>query len=90
MPRSNLLSPEIGDVEPFFKGGRDLCGFARGEWEPMPQPMIVDSGAAETVMPAHWLIGHKIHENESSKNKEYYTTANGGRVYNEGERHRLV
>ena len=51
-------------MKPFFKGGVDLCGFARGDWEPMPQPMIVDSGAAETVMPAHWLIGHKIHETE--------------------------
>ena len=90
VPASNILSREIGDVKPFFKGGGDLCGFARGDWEPMPQPMIVDSGAAETVMPAHWLIGHKIYETESSKNKEYYTTANNGRVSNEGERHLLV
>ena len=51
---------------------------------------MIDSGAAETVMPATWLINHRVVETESSKNKEYYTTANGGKVYNEGERHLLV
>ena len=30
--------------------------------EPLPQPLVIDSGAAETVMPSNWFPGHKLEE----------------------------
>ena len=56
----------------------------------MPQPLIIDSGAAETVMPVSWFEGHKVSETEASRNKEYYTTANSAKIYNQGERNLII
>ena len=35
-----------------------LCEMS-SEWTPMPQPLVVDSGAAETVIPRTWFPNHK-------------------------------
>ena len=75
---------------PLFKGGGDLCGFERNGWQPMPQPLIIDSGAAETVMPLSWFEGHTVKATEQSRNKRFYTTANKEKIYNEGERDLVV
>jgi hypothetical protein len=52
----------------------------------MPRPLVIDSGAAETVMPENWFPLHDIQESEGSKNGMFYTTADGTPVYNEGEK----
>ena len=67
--------------------GGDLNGVGDEQaWEFMPYPLVVDSGAAETVMPSSWFPNHKLHESEGSKNGAVYTAANGGQLENEGER----
>ena len=71
---------------PLFKNGGDLGGFERNGWKPMPCPMVIDSGAAETVIPTSWFTDHAIRETEASKSGVYYTTANGVKVYNKGEK----
>ena len=35
-----------------------LCEMS-SEWTPMPKPLVVDSGAAETVIPRTWFPNHK-------------------------------
>ena len=52
----------------------------------MPQPLIVDSGAAETVMPSEWFPQHEVLESQGSSEGRFYTTADGTPVYNEGEK----
>ena len=58
----------------------------QSDWVPLPKPLVVDSGAGETVMPSDWLPAHPVTESAGSKNNEYYTTADGSKVYNEGQR----
>ena len=43
-----------------------LCEMA-SEWTPMPQPLVVDGGAAVTVIPRTWFPSHKTVESEGSK-----------------------
>ena len=55
-------------------------------WEPMPRASVIDSGAAETVMPPDWFPKHEVKEPEGSRNGVYYTTSDGTFVHNEGEK----
>ena len=41
-----------GDLGVLFRNGGDLGGFERNGWVQMPCPMVIDSGAAETVWPS--------------------------------------
>ena len=52
----------------------DLCPLERGkmlgsteggeEWRLMPRPLVIDSGAAETVFPTDWFTGHELRERQ--------------------------
>ena len=48
--------------------------------------MVVDSGASETVLPKAWFNNVPLKEREGSKIGEWYRAANGGKIYNLGER----
>ena len=52
----------------------------------MPQPLVVYSGAAETVIPRTWFSNHKTGESEGSKGGILYTTADGSTLENEGKK----
>ena len=56
----------------------------------MPQPLVVDSGAAETVILRTRFPNHKTVESEGSKRGVFYTTADGSAVENEGEKTLLM
>ena len=81
----------LGDNEPgnkelsLFEMG-ELNNFDNQEWRPLPKPMVVDSGAGETVLPSSWLPEHCTEESVGSKNNNYYVTANGDKIYNEGKK----
>ena len=48
-----------------FKEKGDLNNVDKdGKWEFMPYPLVVDSGAAETVIPSSLFPNHKLHESE--------------------------
>lgn len=64
----------------------ELHNLQSQEWTPLPKPMVIDSGAGETVLPASWLPEHPTEESLGSKNNDYYVTADGSRVYNEGKK----
>ena len=59
-----------------------LCEMS-SEWTPMPQPLVVDSGAAETVIPRTLFPYHKTVESEASMRGVLYTTADSSTVENE-------
>ena len=72
------------------KGTSDLCDFAQKQWVTLPKPLVVDSGAGETVIPAEWLQSHPTKESAGSRSGEYYTTADGSKVYNEGQKEVVI
>ena len=47
---------------------------------------VIDSWAAETVIPVSWLGSHPIEESPDSRAGAYCTAANGERIENEGQR----
>ena len=74
----------------------DLCPLERGkmlgsteegeDWRLMPRPLVIDSGAAETVLPTDWFTGHELKETEESRGGQFYVCAGGKEIPNYGER----
>ena len=54
--------------------GKDLNNIEQSEWCPFPKPLVVDSGAGETVMPKSWFVAHEIRDSPESLAKYVYTT----------------
>ena len=64
-----------------------LLGSTEGEeWRLMPRPLVIDSGAAETVLPTDWFTGHELKETEESRGGQFYVCAGGREIPNYGER----
>lgn len=68
----------------FEKECVDLCELGQTDWVPLPKPLVVDSGAGETVIRIEWMSGHATLPSAGSKAQDSYTTADGTKVYNEG------
>ena len=76
--------------------GVNLCPLERGkmlgsteegeEWRLMPRPLVIDSGAAETVLPTDWFTGYELKETEESRGGQFYVCAGGREIPNYGER----
>ena len=56
----------------------------------MPQPSVVDSGAADPLTPRTWIPNHKTLESDGSKRGVFHTTVEGTTVQNEGEKTLLM
>ena len=63
-----------------------MCGLRADDWQELPKPLVIDSGAGETVMPKTWLQNYPVEESTGSCQGEFYHTADGSRVYNEGQK----
>ena len=85
-PSVHFSSPTDADINFFEKGNTDLCELQQNTLAPLPKPLVVDSGAGETVMPVDWLTSHPLTESDGSRANDFYTTADGSKVYNEGKR----
>ena len=85
-PSVRFSSLTDADINFFEKGSTDLCELEQNTWAPLPKPLVVDSGAGETVMPVDWLTNHPLTESDGSRANDFYTTADGSKVYNEGQR----
>ena len=55
-------------------------------WQRFNEPLIIDSGAAETVIPLSWAENYEMTESPGSKAGEFYQTADGTPIYNEGQK----
>ena len=74
----------------------ELCPLEKGkmlgsteegeEWKLMPRPLVIDSGAAETVLPVDWFTEHKLRETQESRGGQFYVCAGGKEIPNYGER----
>ena len=58
----------------------------KNTWEAPPQPIVIYSGASTSVLPRKWCLEVRAIETEASKHEEHYTAANGGRIYNKGDK----
>ena len=67
-------------------GQTSLNEIEQNNWQPLPRPMVVDSGAGATVMPKDWCMAHAIKDSPGSLAEDFYFTADGTKVYNEGQR----
>ena len=75
------------DLSLFMKiGGTSINAVGKNEWEMLPYDLVIDSGAAETVIPLSWLASHPTQESPDSRAGAYYTAANGERIENEGQK----
>ena len=72
------------------KGGINVLELEQTDWIELPKPVVIDSGASETVMPEDWLPTHEIRESPGSKKNQYYVMADGGKVCNEGQQEVVV
>ena len=63
----------------------DLSVLENNIWQSFKEPLIIDSGAAETVIPMEWAGNYEMKESEGSKAGEFYQTADGTPIYNQGE-----
>ena len=57
----------------------------REEWTLMSLPLVIDSGAAETVSSTDWFTGHELNETEESRGKQFCVCAGGREIPNYGE-----
>ena len=73
----NLLTKHVAE---------GINNLAQNEWQKFPEKLIIDSGAAETVMPGHWMANYKTQESQGSREGVFYLTASGEPIYNEGEK----
>ena len=85
-PSVRFSSLTDADINFFEKGTTGLCELQQNTWAPLPKPLVVDSGAGETVMLVDWLTSHPLTESDGSRANDFYTTADGSKVYNEGQR----
>ena len=77
--------PVQDDVE-HGDGSRMICNMTGNNWESLPYPIIIDSGAAASVMLAKWCAHINAVETEGSRHGKLYTAANGGKIFEEGEK----
>ena len=85
-PSVRFSSLTEADINFFEQGNTDLCELQQNTGAPLPKPLVVDSGAGGTVVPLDWLTSHPLTESDRSRANDFYTTADGSKVCNEGQR----
>ena len=63
-----------------------VCQMNGEQWEPLPFPIIIDSGACTSVMPTAWCQHVPIYETKGSRAGEFFKAANGDKIYKEGRK----
>lgn len=70
-----------------YEGEMELiCKMAGDTLESLPYPVIIDSGAAASVLPEKWCSHVQVMSTEASRKGEHYTTANWGNMFFRGEK----
>ena len=87
MWRSNGKKKDHNEIEEEDESGENLICTMRGtEWEALPYPIIVDSGASASTMPKEWCKHVKLWETPESRAGQGFHAANGEEIPNLGRR----
>ena len=70
--------------------GELICNMEGSTWESLPYPVIIDSGAAASVLPERWCDHVETYPMAEPRNGLHYTAANGGKIFNRGEKLSLI
>lgn len=81
-----MRARSIDEDESEEKSEQIVCNMAGQEWETLPFPIIINSGACACVMPTSWCNHTPIRETQGSKSGEFFRAANGLKIPSEGER----
>ena len=84
--RGRMTQPRQEDEDSEGEVGDLACNMTGHAWESLPFPIVIDSGACASVMPAGWCNYVPFRETPQSKAGAFYRAANGNRIYHEGER----
>lgn len=82
---SQVQMGEGGDSWRVMPAPKCLCPLKKPYDKLIPVELLVDSGAAESVIPPRELPGHPVHPNAASMSGEEYLTADGKTIPNKGE-----
>ena len=63
-----------------------VCTMRGNDWESLPYPIIVDSGASASTLPRNWCPHVKLCETEESRVGQTFNAANGHAIPNLGRR----
>ena len=63
-PNLRFSSLTDADINFFEKGNTDVCELQQNTWALLLKPLVVDSGAGETVMPVDWLTNHPMTDSD--------------------------
>ena len=67
-------------------GDQLVCNMVGDNWESLPYPIIIDSGACASVMPTSWCKHVPVEETDKSRAGEFFRAANGQKIFNEGRK----
>ena len=70
--------------------GQLLGDLEADDWKELPHPFVIDSGAAETVLPTEWCSNYPIRESAGQRAGQFYTAAIGVVIHNRGEKTLLL
>ena len=70
--------------------GSLLADVSCDDWAELPTPLVIDSGAAESVLPVDWCQNYAIKESAGQRAGVTYTAADGNALYNKGEKTLLL
>ena len=74
------------DINFFEKVNTDLCELQQKHLGAVAKASGCRFRSCETVMPVDWLTSHPLTESDGSRANDLYTTADGSKVYNKGQR----
>ena len=63
-----------------------MCSMTGRQWEQLPFPIVIDSGACASVLPTDWCNHVNLLKTPQSEAKEFFRAANGKKIYNEGQK----
>ena len=79
--------PSDGQLSVLLAGNSaGLRNVGEQTWVEFPEPLVIDSGAAETGLPTHWFMDHELKESPGSRSGQHDLAANGDAIFNDGEK----
>ena len=69
---------KAGNLGVLLEGSKKgLHNVGESKWTKFPEPLIIDSGAAETVLPKTWFLDYECRESAGSRNGQHYSFSLG-------------